>query len=186
LEDERECTVVGQIAGDEDLDAALGVYRPDVILWDLGWNPEENLERIVELGVEDIPMLTLLQDESFTQDALTAGARGLLPRQADRAKLTMAVRATASGLAVIDPGLSAELFPTGEGAPPYSFEPLTPREQEVLGLIAEGLTNKAIAHQLDISEFTVKYHVNAVLRKLGAQSRTEAAMRAARLGLISF
>ncbi len=164
----------------------MGVYRPDVILWDLGWNPEENLERIVELGVEDIPMLTLLQDESFTQDALTAGARGLLPRQADRAKLTMAVRATASGLAVIDPGLSAELFPTGEGAPPYSFEPLTPREQEVLGLIAEGLTNKAIAHQLDISEFTVKYHVNAVLRKLGAQSRTEAAMRAARLGLISF
>jgi DNA-binding NarL/FixJ family response regulator len=185
LEDEQGCTVVGQMAGDADIDTALEVYRPDVLLWDLGWNQEENLERIVDVGGEDIPLLALLQDESFTQDALTAGAWSLLPREVDQAKLTMALRATVLGLAVLDPDLAAELFSIGEGAPPYSSEPLTPREQEVLALMAEGLTNKAIAHQLDISEFTVKFHVNAILRKLGAQSRTEAAVRAARLGLIS-
>jgi DNA-binding NarL/FixJ family response regulator len=65
------------------------------------------------------------------------------------------------------------------------LEPLTDREQEVLTLLARGLTNKAIAVELDISEHTVRFHVSAILGKLGAESRTEAAMRAAQLGLIT-
>ena len=185
LEDGQECAVVGQIAGDEDIDTALDVYRPDVVLWDLGWNPEEHFERMVNIGGEDTPLLVLLQDEAFTQGALTAGARSLLSRQADRTRLTMALQATVQGLAVVDPDLATEIFSRSEGNTPYDTDPLTPREQDVLALIAEGLTNKAIAQQLEISEFTVKFHVNAILRKFGAQSRTEAAVRAARLGLIS-
>jgi DNA-binding NarL/FixJ family response regulator len=67
---------------------------------------------------------------------------------------------------------------------PFLLEELTPRELDVLSLLTEGLTNKAIAQRLGISEYTVKFHVNTIFRKLGAQSRTEAAVRAARLGLI--
>jgi DNA-binding NarL/FixJ family response regulator len=185
LEDDPECVVVGQIAGDEDINTALDVYQPDVVLWDLGWNPEESLERLVGIEGDDTPLLALLQDESFTQDALTAGARSLLPREVDRSKLIMALRATVQGLVVLDPDLVPGIFSSAEGSAPFNTEPLTPREQDVLALMAEGLTNKAIAYRLEISEFTVKFHVNAILRKLGAQSRTEAAVRAARLGLIS-
>jgi DNA-binding NarL/FixJ family response regulator len=68
---------------------------------------------------------------------------------------------------------------------PFLLEELTPRERDVLSLLSEGLTNKAIAQHLGISEYTVKFHVNTIFRKLGAQSRTEAAVRAARLGLIT-
>ena len=66
------------------------------------------------------------------------------------------------------------------------MEPLTPREREVLGLLAEGLTNRAIAERLGISEHTAKFHVNAILGKLGVETRTEAVGEAARLGLVTF
>jgi DNA-binding NarL/FixJ family response regulator len=88
----------------------------------------------------------------------------------------------AAGLTVAEPGW---LQPAAEKTPEALLEPLTAREQEVLPLLAEGLSNKAIAAQLQISEHTAKFHVNAVLTKLGAQNRVEAVVRAARIGLLS-
>lgn len=99
--------------------------------------------------------------------------------------MAASLEAVAQGLVVLDSGLATALFsaslPTLATLP---LETITPREREVLQLLAEGLPNKAIAQRLGISEHTVKYHVNALLGKLDAQSRTEAVVRATRLGLI--
>ena len=84
----------------------------------------------------------------------------------------------------VDPALGGALLPTHGATDAFKVEELTKREHEVLKLLAEGLSNRSIAVQLEISEHTVKYHVNSILRKLGAQSRTEAVVRATRSGLI--
>jgi DNA-binding NarL/FixJ family response regulator len=129
----------------------------------------------------------LLPPEGAGRAAWEAGARGLLPRDAPVERIAAALIAVTHGLAAIEPELaSGFLFeaepPALSGAP--LIEPLTAREIEVLRLLSEGLSNKAIAARLNISEHTVKFHVNAILGKLGAESRTEAVVRATRLGLI--
>ena len=90
----------------------------------------------------------------------------------------------ARGLTVVDPALAGAVFPARDRPLPAPVEDLTRRERSVLQLLAEGLSNKDIAARLDISEHTVKFHVNAILGKLGAHSRIEAVTRAARLGLL--
>ena len=89
-----------------------------------------------------------------------------------------------SGLHVFSPALAGALRENAADVVPAAVD-LTPRESQVLGLLAEGLTNKAIAQRLSISDHTVKFHVNAILGKLNAQSRTDAVVRATRQGLIS-
>jgi two-component system nitrate/nitrite response regulator NarL len=185
------CLVVGQVAEDAELPVALDVYRPDVLLWDLGWDPTfdsssalASLQRLAELGDADPPVVALVPDETHAPQSQVAGARGLLPRDSSAERLVAALTAAAQGLVVLDPSLAAPVLGAGEPSSPSPVEELTPRELEVLGLLAEGLPNKAIARRLEISEHTVKFHVNAVLGKLGAQSRTEAVVRATRLGLI--
>jgi DNA-binding NarL/FixJ family response regulator len=108
----------------------------------------------------------------------------LLSRDITGEGLEAALVTVMEGLAAIDPAMTAPILPPGSIVSPNLAEPLTAREMDVLRLMADGLPNKAIAVKLEISEFTVKFHVNAILGKLGAQSRTEAAMTAARLGLI--
>jgi DNA-binding NarL/FixJ family response regulator len=109
----------------------------------------------------------------------------LLFRDVAPAPLLAALRAVARGLTVFDPALAALRATPRASAPTSTPEGLTPREREVLTLLAEGLSNKAIADRLDISEHTAKFHVNAVLAKLGVQRRTEAVVRAARMGLVT-
>jgi DNA-binding NarL/FixJ family response regulator len=184
LADQPACTVSGQVSGETDLATALEVYRPDVVAWDLGWDPASALERLADLEEAGPPVVVLLPDETHAAGAWAAGARGLLPREVTAARLVATLTAVLHGLTVLDPALNDALQPSTELAPAPLVEELTPRELEVLQLLAEGLSNKAIAYQLDISEHTVKFHVNAIMNKLGAQSRTEAAVRATRLGLI--
>ncbi|WP_224240311.1 LuxR C-terminal-related transcriptional regulator [Hyalangium gracile] len=158
---------------------------PDVVLWDVGLRLSEVDGRLEppELGA---PVLALVPDEAAGELALAAGARGLLFRDASPGALLAALQAVARGLAVFEPSLSpVRPTPRASTAAPSSQEPLTPREREVLALLAEGLSNKAIADRLAISEHTAKFHVNAVLAKLGVQRRTEAVVRAARLGLVT-
>jgi DNA-binding NarL/FixJ family response regulator len=131
-----------------------------------------------------LPSVALLPDETHAAAAWAAGAQGLLLRDADAERLAAAVTAVAHGLTAFDSALVAALAPVRDQAPLPAPETLTPRELEVLRLLAEGLSNKAIARRLGISEHTVKFHANAILGKLGAQSRTEAVVRATRLGLI--
>jgi DNA-binding NarL/FixJ family response regulator len=102
----------------------------------------------------------------------------------DTDKLVAAAQAVANGLAVVEPKLTSALLPAIDSDDFTLDEPLTPREMQVLQRLAEGLTNKAIAQELGISEHTIKFHVNAIMGKLQAQSRTEAVVRAPRLGLI--
>jgi DNA-binding NarL/FixJ family response regulator len=114
-----------------------------------------------------------------------AGVRALLPRRSDAGALAAGLLAAARGLAVLDPGLAAAWArPPAPGAA-EGPDALTPREREVLALLSEGLGNKAIAARLDVSEHTAKFHVNAILGKLGAATRAEAIVLAARRGLVA-
>jgi two-component system nitrate/nitrite response regulator NarL len=171
------CTVVGQAAAD---DPNLDVYRPDVLIWDLGWDPDP--AALPDLGEGGPPVLALLPDATDAVDAWTAGARGLLLRATDAVRLITAITAVCQGLAVLDLALAGAL-PLNR--PRLPAADLTPREIEVLRLLAEGLSNKGIARRLSISDHTVKFHINAILGKLNAQSRTEAVVNAIRLGLIT-
>ena len=186
LADQPACTVAGQIAGDAGAMESLDVYRPDVILWDLGWVPLSIWEQPFDLQAAPCPVVVLLAEPDQAAEAWAAGARGLLPRQANADQLLAALRSAVQGLITLEPSLSSALLPTLQSAPSPLVEALTPRELEVLQLLAEGLPNKTIARRLDISEHTVKFHVNAIMTKLAAQSRTEAVVRATQLGLILF
>ncbi len=165
---------------------STGGEAPDVVLWDTGLRlPEADVR--VEAPDLGAPVLALVADEAAGEVALTAGVRGLLFRDVGPAPLVAGLVAVARGLTVFDPGLAevraASRATTASGAP--GPDSLTPREREVLALLAEGLSNKAIADRLSISEHTAKFHVNAVLAKLGVQRRTEAVVRAARMGLVT-
>ena len=159
---------------------------PDVVLWDLGWNLEraewkEPLSDLIDFGAV---VLALVPESSQAMEAWSVGVRGLLSREASPAWITSALNSVNEGLIVVDPSLVKALLPTQRGSAAYQVEDLTKRELEVLQLVAEGLSNRSIAMELEISEHTVKYHLNAIMRKLGAQSRTEAVVRATRSGLI--
>jgi DNA-binding NarL/FixJ family response regulator len=119
-------------------------------------------------------------------DALRAGARAVLPADAAPAEIVAAVEAAASGLVVLHPDV-LESIAQAVAAPAAAASPgqsLTPREAEVLAMLAEGLGNKEIAWRLKISEHTVKFHVSSIFAKLGASSRTEAVTLGVRRGLI--
>jgi DNA-binding NarL/FixJ family response regulator len=130
----------------------------------------------------DAPPVVVLTDEVSTRDALRAGARAALPYAATPAQIVAAIHAVAAGLAAIPASEMSLLVPAAAPAP--LAEPLTPREQDVLEMLAEGLSNKMIAYRLSMSAHTAKFHVNAILAKLGAGTRTEAVTRGIRLGLI--
>ncbi len=173
--------VAGQIASEADL-ARLEIFSPDVILWDLGWDAGRSLERLADHD-DRVPVVALVPDAAHVSETWAARVRGLLPRQAQAGELAAALQAAARGFIVLTPDLAAPLLPSRSPAPALPEE-LTPRELEVLQLLAEGLSNKAIAGRLGISDHTVKFHINSIMGKLGAESRTDAVVRATRLGLI--
>jgi DNA-binding NarL/FixJ family response regulator len=124
-------------------------------------------------------------DAEWTRDALRLGARAVLPRDASQEEIVAAVEAAAAGLVTLDPAsLEALLGASPRTAAAEPVEPLTPREIEVLRMLAEGEGNKAIAWKLSISEHTVKFHVASIMSKLRASSRTEAVTIGIRRGLI--
>ena len=172
--------VVGQVSLTPDDERLLDVYRPDVLLWDLGWDPDA--ARLADFADDGPPIVALLPDAEQADAAWQAGVRGLLLRSVSAEQLVAALRGVLAGLVVCDPELATAL-PATRPLPPPTV--LTPREIDVLRLLTEGLANRAIAQQLAISEHTVKFHINAILSKLGAQSRTEAVVSAIRLGLIA-
>ena len=180
-----DVTVVGQVAPDDLSTTPPPVYQPDVMLWDAGWQPQSQVEAVTDAVAAGYRIVLLLPDPDAARLHQSGGAHGLLLRTNEGATLAAALRAVACGLMVFDPPITPLLSaPPTRAAEAYSVEALTPREQEVLQGLAQGLSNKLIARQLAISEHTVKFHVNAILGKLGAQSRTEAVVRATRAGLL--
>jgi two-component system, NarL family, nitrate/nitrite response regulator NarL len=178
---------VGQLDPTENLDDALAVFQPDVILWDVGYVADDALDALAEFtqlsSAPMIPILALLADSTLATAVWQAGVRALIPRSAPIATLAAALQAAAANLVVLDTTSAGSILVPAIGLP-YEVEPLTVREREVLQLMAQGLPNKSIARELAISEHTVKFHVNAILSKFGAQSRTEAVVLASRAGLV--
>jgi DNA-binding NarL/FixJ family response regulator len=174
-----DLAVAGEARLDEGPSAAAAVGAEAVLL-DLGPGGE------VPPGLGDAfpaPVVALASTEGQAAEAVRAGARAVLFRGSPPEALAAAAQAAARGLAVLDPALAHDwLRPPDD---PAGAEGLTPREREVLALLAEGLGNKAIGARLGISEHTAKFHVNAILAKLGAGSRAAAIVKAARLGLVA-
>ena len=156
--------------------------RPDVLLWEATAEPGD-LRRLNEMSRAGDVVVALVTTGDEARRVRAAGPAAVLPRGVDSAALGAALRAVLEGLTVSDPALE----PPSAGALDSDElgDDLTPRELEVLRLIAEGISNKAIAVRLGIRESTVKDHVNSMLDKLGAQSRTEAVTLALRRGLIA-
>jgi two-component system nitrate/nitrite response regulator NarL len=180
LADQPGLAVVAQIAASEDWAAIVEAYDPEVAVWDVG--SAGSTDRAPDFGRAGRPVLALISDEEQAGEALAAGARGVLFRDAGGERLAAALAALAHGLVALEATVAETLRPRVTAAP---VETLTPREGEVLQLLSQGLSNKRIAQALGISEHTVKFHVNAILGKLGVQGRTEAVVQAARLGLIT-
>jgi two-component system, NarL family, response regulator YdfI len=157
--------------------------RPDVLVAAL---PLAGLPALANGVAPAIVLLTSEGQPEWTADALRSGVRALLPRDAPAAAILAAVEAAANGLAVIDPQELEGLLgaPGPVDAADAGGAPLTPREMEVLRMMADGAANKEIAWKLGISEHTVKFHVASVMGKLNASSRTEAVTRGLRRGLI--
>ena len=179
LADQPECRVVGQMAPGPDLAPVLERLHPDAVVWDAG-----RASTLPDVGEATPPML-LLSPVDTPAAAGSAGARGLLPRDIDAASLVAALRAIVRGLIVLDPAFARGRSLLAGEPSAAALEELTPREIEVLQLVAAGLPNKLIAQRLGISEHTVKFHITAIFGKLDAHTRTEAVTRAAQLGLIA-
>jgi len=180
LASEPGLTVLGQAAPGAQTQAAVATLQPEAVLWDLGASPST-----VPAQLSAVPsVVALVTDGELAAEALAAGARGVLPREAGGNRIAAALRAAAHGLVTLDEGFAGAVLRPQAPAPGSLIEPLTPREIEVLQLLSEGLSNRVIGDRLGISEHTAKFHVNAILGKLGAQGRTDAVVRAARLGLI--
>ena len=159
---------------------ALAELDADVVIRD--WTGSRS--RVVSSGEAGAapPTLSLVATEAEAAEALDGGSRAVLARSVEGELLEHAIRAVLAGGIVLDPSVAT--LPSIRTGNVDGGEELTLREREVLGWLAEGLSNKLIAARLDVSENTVKFHVNSILFKLGASSRTEAVVRAARLGLL--
>jgi two-component system, NarL family, nitrate/nitrite response regulator NarL len=170
--------------------------RASVLVWDpppLGDAELPSLPAMLDSRTGEPPILiALIGDDTDPMPLLAAGVRGLVRRNVDAERLRATIVAAELGLTVLDEdpadALVAAWSPTTEvAAAPLrdSRERLTPRETEVLELLADGLSNRAIAQQLGISAHTVKFHVDALLDKLSARSRTQVVVKAVRQGLLA-
>lgn len=176
LANHPDIVIVGQ-SGGAQVAAEAEMSNPDVLIVD--WN--ENTAPDLPAGY---PLLALLKDEGQAAEAWAAGARGLLLGTLDPERLVSAMASMVRGLVVMEAELVGSIGQMDTSLLEMPHEALTAREMEVLQLVAEGLPNKIIATRLNITDHTVKFHVNAIMTKLGVQSRTEAVVRATKLGLI--
>ncbi len=157
----------------------------EVALWDAGVDSSKTLTRMAELRAIDMPVVAVVTDPAHVAPAIAAGARGVVLRDQVGPGIHAALAAVRSGLTVIDTELASSLVPVAPAhREPKGRGELTERERQVVQLLAEGLSNKLIADRLGISDHTAKFHVNGVMVKLGASTRTEAVVEAMRHGLI--
>ena len=205
LEDEPGLEVVGEAAnGREALELCRSV-KPDLVLMDVRMPEMDGLEatRAIkgELPSTSVLMVTMHENPDYLMEALNAGAAGYVLKGASGDRLVNAIQRTLKGESPLDQELAAQLLrrladkrgeekaqpspqPQRQEAPPL-LEALTPRETEVLGLLAKGQSNPQIAQTLTISRSTAKVHVERIIRKLEVSDRTQAAVRAIELGLLT-
>jgi len=187
----RGVSVVGSSASLESLFEQIVDVEPDLVLVDAsGDNSEAALDALVDSNLAGETTVILLSGHprpGWAAEALRAGVRAILPSEVSPNQLAAALEAAMAGLVVMHPSEIAVALPAPSAAlSPLAelAEPLTPREREVLEMLASGLVNKEIAAKLSISEHTVKFHVASILGKLGAATRTEAVSLGFRRGLV--
>jgi two-component system, NarL family, response regulator LiaR len=182
-----ELEVVGEANnGAEALDQARAL-RPDVVLMDLLMPVMDGVTATAALRAElpdtEVIALTSVLEDAAVMGAMRAGAIGYLLKDTEADELRRAIKAAAAGQVQLSPQAAARLL--REVRAPESPETLTERETDVLRLLAQGQSNKQIAQTLTIGEKTVKTHVSNILAKLGVPSRTQAALHAVRIGLVT-
>jgi DNA-binding NarL/FixJ family response regulator len=195
LETEPETEVVGEAADGDDAVAEARRLRPDVVLMDIRMPVLDGIEatrRIVQAqsGIR-VLILTTFGLDAYVYDALRAGASGFMLKDAPPEEIAAAVRIVARGEALLAPAVTRAVIeeftrtqPAAAPAPPPALAELTPREREVLDLLARGLSNPEVCARLVISEATAKTHVARILQKLGLRDRVQAVIYAYECGLI--
>lgn len=195
LELEPDLEVVAEAENGRQALEQYAAKRPDVVLMDIRMPEMDGVEatrRLVD-GNPDalIIILTTFDDDQYVFEGLRAGALGYLLKDVSGAELAEAIRTVNSGGALIEPSVArkmvaefARIAPASKEQTERLVEPLTEREEEVLRLLAQGLTNREIARRAHLAEGTVKNYVSAILNKIGARDRTQAALRAQELGLL--
>jgi DNA-binding NarL/FixJ family response regulator len=175
--------------------AAVELHRPDIVLLDIRMTGTDGLTCLEQIKARPDPvavvMVTLYDDRRYVLEAIRRGAAGYLLKDATTDEVISTLQSVAEGQLAIDPQLLREALssrdePLNTGTPRQRAQAysVTPREHDVLTLVAEGLTNKEIGARLSISEDTVKKHVQNIIWKLRAADRTQAAIMALRMGLL--
>jgi two-component system, NarL family, response regulator LiaR len=182
-----ELEVIGEAENGAEAIVKARELKPDVVLMDLLMPVMDGITATTAIrrempDVEVLALTSVLEDASVV-GAVRAGAIGYMLKDTQADELCRAIKAAAGGQVQLSPKAAARLM--REVRAPDSPESLTDRETEVLRLLAQGQSNKEIAHTLSIGEKTVKTHVSNVLGKLGVQSRTQAALYAVRIGLVA-
>jgi DNA-binding NarL/FixJ family response regulator len=192
LSGEDDIEVVGEAADGDEAAALVGRLRPDVVLMDVRMARMDGLTAARRICAEfpdsKVVILTTFDEDEHVAAALRAGVSGFLLKVAPPEQLVEAVRTVAAGKGLLDPAVTLRVIAAFAGqeppAPPGpALEQLTPREQEVLRLLAEGLTNAEIAARMYLGEATVKTHLSRILMKLGLKTRVQAVVYAYRTGL---
>ena len=177
--------VVGEAANGLDGVALAGQLQPDVVLMDLNMPGLSGVEALQQILLEwpemVVLMLTVSENAADLGAALRAGARGYLLKNIEAEQLGQAIVRAAAGESVIADAMTAKLvsqFRSGQASPEADYDKLTPREREAMACLAQGMSNKEIARQLDVAESTVKIHVQNILKKLKLSSRVQIAVYA--------
>ena len=195
LEYEPDLSVVGEAADGEEAVAVVSRFVPDVTLMDIRMPRLDGLtatRQIVQSGVPTrVLVLTTFDLDEYVFEALRAGASGFLLKDAPAEELAAGIRVVAAGDSLLAPGVTRRVIDAFVGRAPESsrvvdarLATLTPREVEVLGLLARGLSNFDIARRLFVSEATTKTHVSNVLAKLGLRDRVQAVIFAYENGVV--
>jgi DNA-binding NarL/FixJ family response regulator len=196
LESEPEMSVVGEAEDGEQAVAAARRLRPEVVLMDIRMPALDGIEAtrriIAARPATRVLILTTFGLDTYVYDALRAGASGFMLKDAPPEEIAAAVRIVARGEALLAPAVTRAVIeefarrpPTAAPTPPTAVTELTPREQEVLGLLVRGLSNPEICDRLVISEATAKTHVAHILRKLDLRDRVQAVIYAYETGLVA-
>ncbi len=196
LENEPEMSVVGEAEDGEQAVAAARRLRPEVVLMDIRMPALDGIDAtrqiIAARPATRVLILTTFGLDTYVYDALRAGASGFMLKDAPPEEIAAAVRIVARGEALLAPAVTRAVIeefarrpPAAAPTPPTAVTELTPREQEVLGLLVRGLSNPEICERLVISEATAKTHVAHILRKLDLRDRVQAVIYAYETGLVA-
>jgi DNA-binding NarL/FixJ family response regulator len=190
LESEPDLEVVGEAADGAEAVERVAILRPDVVLMDIRMPRVDGLQATRQLaGRTRVLILTTFDIDEYVYEALRAGASGFLLKDAQADQLVTGIRVVAQGDSLLAPAITRRLIEQFARRPPPSARPdtvaeLTTRELEVLRLLARGLSNAEIAHELIIGDATVKTHVARLLQKLGLRDRVQAVVLAYESGLV--